>query len=77
MKFIEISQGVSVKKDEIVSVERKVEGGSRITTENRTYESDFHYATILELLEQDKIEEKVRNVGADTVNLWGAQHWRG
>lgn len=77
MKFIEISEGVCVRKEDIVSIEKKLTGGSRIATETRIYESDFHYDTILQLLEMEKIEEKVSHVGADTVNLWGSQHWRG
>lgn len=77
MKFIEISDGLSIRKDRIVSVKRDVDGSSIIKTDEGSYETNFSYSTILSLLEMEKIEEKVSSVGPDTVNLWGAQHWRG
>lgn len=80
MKFIEIREGISVRKDEIVSVERQENGVSRITTENQSFESNFPYETILKILEMDGIEEKLvnrMNVVNDGTNLFSNQHWAG
>lgn len=59
MKFIEIREGLSVRKDEIISVEQLDGMTSRINTESQSFESNFPYTTILMLLEKDRIEESI------------------
>ena len=77
MKFIEIADGISVRKEEIICVERMNEIQSRVTTEYGSYESNFSYSTILALLEMDNIEEKVAESPNRTMNLFGNQHFAG
>lgn len=80
MKFIEISDGVSIRKEEIICVERIDELRSKITTEYGSYESNFSYSTILSLLEMDNVEETMANISRgnqQSNNLFGGQHWAG
>lgn len=81
MKFIQLKDGVSIKKDQIIMIERLEEGGTRITTDALSVESIFPYETILSLVENDAIEEMIKkSVARETlpdVNLWGQQHFAG
>ena len=76
MKFLQINEGICVRKSDIVSVERLDGGGTRVWTASASYDCSFLYESILQLLEIDDIEETVRET-SPTVNLWGTQHWRG
>ncbi len=76
MKFIAVSDGVSIKKSEIIMVERLLGGGTRVTTENTSTESIFPYETILAMLENDSIEETVQNRVATPAGQ-PLQFWRG
>lgn len=77
MKFIEISDGVSVRKEEIICVERMEETKSRVTTEYGIYDSNFPYQTILSLLEMENIEEKVSKSALPSNNLYPYQFFAG
>lgn len=78
MRFIELKDGVSVKKEDIIMVERIDTGGTRVTTENTSIESIFPYETILQLLENDAIEENIRNTASPAGRTQGPlQFWRG
>ena len=76
MKFIQLKEGVAVRKSDIISVEKIETGGTRVLTLNTAYESPFMYESILQLLEIEDIEETIES-SPDKVNLWGAQHWAG
>lgn len=77
MKFLQIRDGVCVRKSDIVSVERLDVGGSRIWTTGTSYDCPFLYESILQLLEVEDIEETITSDKKDNINLWGAQHWVG
>ena len=70
MKFISITPNISIRKDEIIAVERNEHGLSRVVLENGSYDSDFPYETILQLLEVPDIEEKMQ----DTMSRVEAYH---
>ncbi len=74
MKFIEINSGISIRKDEIVAVIRNETVGCKVVTDNDSYESNFPYDTLIQILE---IEQPQVNQRVDTSNMFGAQHWRG
>lgn len=78
MKFIEIKEGLSIRKDGILGVEVNPNGGTTIITSYGSYESNFPYSSILMLLESGNIEESVVNAsrGAQPWEFSG-QHWRG
>lgn len=59
MKFIAITNDISVKKDEIIAVERNEEGKARIVVEIGTYETNWPYESMLSMLEIPDIEEKI------------------
>jgi hypothetical protein len=75
MKFIQLNQGTSVRKSDVVAVERLEKGGSRVVTTNASYDCPFLYESILQLLEWEEIEERVEE--KSNKNLWGAQHFAG
>ena len=77
MKFISLADGISVKKSEIIMVERLETGGTRVTTENSSVESIFPYETILALLENDAIEESFASRGTPAQQSGALQFWRG
>ena len=77
MKFISLSDGISVKKSEILMVERLPLGGCRVTTESTSTESIFPYETILALLENDAIEESFASRGTPAQQSGSLQFWRG
>ena len=55
--FIELSDGFSVRIDEIEAVVRKTELTSVVYTKNNIYESTFPYNVLLDLI--DKYSEKI------------------
>lgn len=59
MKFLSINENVSIRKDEIIAVERDDIGLARVVTNNGVYSTDFPYETILQLLEVPNIEERL------------------
>ena len=88
MNFIEISDGICLRKSEIVAVLKKSDGGSTVKIINGdAYVSMYSYETIKQLLEMGNIEEKMSGVSANsyvppTGNAWSGgnfegQHWRG
>ena len=50
---------MSVRKDEIIAIERTEEGLCRVILENTSYNSEFPYESILQLLEMPNLEEKM------------------
>lgn len=74
MKFISLRDGTSVRKDKIILVERLENGGTRISTDTESIESIFPYESILNMLENDGIEERIKNVPVQSAPL---QFWRG
>jgi len=68
-KFIEIVQGVSVNKDEIVAVIVKDDGKLLIQTESRDFEIVADYALFMQALEID--EERKENVSRLTTQYFG------
>ena len=58
MKFLEIADGISVKKEEITCVMRVDEYKCTVSTEYATYNSNFSYETMLKLLEMESTGEK-------------------
>ena len=75
MKFIEIKEGICVRKDDIIAIEALTPMSSRIILENITYDSNFSYYAIKQLLEMDnEIENKMSEPPA--VNFSG-QHFAG
>lgn len=76
MKFISLNDGVSVKKSEIIMVERIDGGGTRITTASTSTESIFPYETILAMLENDMIEENISNRVSPSIPNGTTQFWR-
>lgn len=79
MTFLQVKDGVSVRKSDIIAIERMENGGTRVLTMNTMYECPFLYESILTLLETEDIEERV--VAPQTqqpfAGMWGTQHWRG
>lgn len=61
MKYLSITENRSVKKDEILSVERSESGLARVELLTGFYDTNFPYETILQMLEIPDIEEKVKN----------------
>ena len=59
MKFISINNDISVRKEEIIAVERTENGLARVVMENISYDTNFPYETILQILEIPDIEEKI------------------
>lgn len=59
MKFLSITDNISVRKDEIVAVERNESDLDRVVLENVSYDTNFPYETILSLLEIPDIEERI------------------
>lgn len=78
MKFIQIKDGVCVRKSAIESIERLETGGTKVFTNSAVYECPFVYEAIRQLLEIEDIEEQVQ-VKAPPAGegSWGSQFWRG
>ena len=58
MKFIEVSDGVSINIDDIVVVSKKGEFTSEIQTQNNIYTANFPYRILLDILERERETEK-------------------
>ena len=55
MEYVEIKDGFSVKKDDIIAVERAGEYQTYLHMNNgKIFETNFPYMTILNLLENEK-----------------------
>ena len=67
MKYLEINDGVSVKKDEIILIEKIDDFSCNLTTESGIYECRFPYMTLLQILESD-VEDKKEDYSAEIVN---------
>lgn len=64
MKFLEVRDGVSVKVDKIVAVERgDTELTSKVVTPSGTFDSGFPYITLLSILEGEHEKESERKEG--------------
>ena len=59
MKFIAITNDISVKKEEIIAVERGEDGKARVVVEIGTYDTNWPYESMLSMLEIPDIEEKM------------------
>ena len=51
MKFIEIKEGICVRKDEVIALESLSTMTCRVILENTAYDSNFSYETIKKILE--------------------------
>ena len=65
--FIEVSEGFSVKIDEIEAVVRVTDLTSRVLTKNNSYDSTFPYEVLIELInrygeKETEIEKKEFNI---------------
>lgn len=62
MKFIKVSENLSVRKCEIEAVLRISDLKCKVYTKNNTFDSDYPYTTMLALLEMEQsVEEKFSN----------------
>ena len=80
MNFIELSPGINIAKDHIISVEKVDEMTCKIGTHIGMYDCIWPSWRILMLLEEKDIEEQVAaqlQTPVDRVNLFGAQHFAG
>jgi hypothetical protein len=59
MKFVEIREGLSVKKDCIEALEKTEDGNCRVITQGNTFDSTFPYESLRALLGMPDIEEKL------------------
>lgn len=57
MKFIEISEGLSISIDDIKAVEKIEELRTRIHTNISSYETELPYQSLLDIIEQRKPQE--------------------
>lgn len=72
MNFIEVTDGICIRKDNICCVERTKDGKARIITDSDSYTTNFPYETMLKMLE---------NFNGSTLSksreFNGGQHWVG
>lgn len=76
MRFIEIADGVSVKKCEVLCVMRLDEFRSKVVMEYGEYESNFSYGTMLKLLEMDNGGDDDSG-NSPTTNIYPRQFFAG
>ena len=71
MKYIEISNGLSVKMDEIEAISQGTnELTSIIHTHHNTYDSTFPYSVLLELLEREQKENtEIKDILQKQLNI--------
>lgn len=62
MKFLSINENVTVRKDEIIAIERDSIGLARVVLQNGIYDTNFLYETILQVLQIPDIEEKTSEI---------------
>ena len=80
MKFIQLKEGIFVRKSDIVAVEELEEGGSRVLTLNTAYDTPWMAESILQLLEIEDVEERVKSeaeLKPMTVGLFQGQYFAG
>ena len=80
MNFIEANNGINVRKESIVTVERIDDMSCKIVTSTGAYDCPYPSWRILMLLEQPDIENQIAELPQspiDRTNLFGAQHWAG
>ena len=58
MKFVQLREGIAVRKSDIVSVEKLDDGGSRVWTNSASYDCPFLYESILQLLEIEEAKKE-------------------
>ena len=69
MKFIEISDGISIRKSDIEAIKKKEDMFSVVYTKNREYEASFPYITLLQLLETTSDSDMSAKVDQMTSSL--------
>jgi hypothetical protein len=82
MNFIEVKQGIKIRKSEIICIEKTDDMTCKVYTAIGEYDSIYPYQTLSMLLEMGNIEEQISTTPAadnrpDRLNLYGAQHWAG
>lgn len=79
MNYIEIKQGIKVRKSAIEFTEDLENGGCRVATINSTWDTDFPSAIIWDLIGREDIEEKVaeQTPKQPFEGMWGNQYWAG
>lgn len=70
--YIEISDGISVRKDEVEAVERCIGNTSVVHTHHQSYTSTFSYEVLLQLLEM-KEKQPVSDIQQRTFNILKGQ----
>lgn len=66
--FIEISDGISVRKDEVEAIERGIGNTTVVHTHHQSYTSTFPYEVLLSLLEM-KEKEPVSDIQQRAFNI--------
>lgn len=74
MKFLSVNPNLSVRKEEIIAVERNDAGLARIVLNNSSYDTDWPYETLLTMIEVPDIEEKVQDSISKPMSLQEAYH---
>lgn len=84
MNYIEIKEGIRVKKSAIEFTEDLPDGGCRVATINAVWECGWPSEAIWDLIQAEEIEERIKskeslynNPTTSSNNLFGAQHWNG
>ena len=63
MKYVEIKEGFSVKKEDIIAIEKMGEYLSNLHMNNgQIYETNFPYLTMLQLLEIQEEKEETKDI---------------
>ena len=73
MKYIEIREGLSIAADKIEAVEYLTELTCKVITKFQSYEANFPYLVLLQLLEErdeerDKKVEQINNIMKQQTN---------
>jgi len=61
MRYIEVQDGISIKKSEVEAVERSDIGSRVFLKSGKEMETAFDYLLLLQLLEDDSSEHEVEN----------------
>jgi len=69
MKFIEISDGISIRKSDIEAIKKREDMFSVVYTKNREYEASFPYIMLLQLLETTSDSDMSAKVDQMTSSL--------
>ena len=65
MKFIEIKEGLSVSREDILAIEKMEEFTCKVHTIIGSFDSSFPYITLLQILEEetpDDTEKKLEHI---------------